>query len=90
MDNDELFTRVQALNSLLNKAQKSSDDANNLLKESLPLMLELLKEVRKDSKQTSLEDFPIEKSKVTDESIAPRLISELLTLEDIRKMLKED
>ena len=53
-------------------------------------MLELLKEVRKDSKQTSLEDFPIEKSKVTDESIAPRLISELLTLEDIRKMLKED
>ena len=99
MNKDELFDAVREINILIERAQRSANEANATLKQSLPLLKELLTATRNESTQMSLDEFTTEKGElspvingesVAKESIAPRLISELLTLEDVRKMIEED
>ena len=99
MNNDEIFDAVREINILVNKAQKNVNEANATLKQSLPLLKELLNTTRNQSTHMSLDEFTtksdellpvINGESVAKESIAPRLISELLTLEDVRKMIEED
>ena len=97
MENEEVFEAVRAINKLVLEAEKNVGIANKALQEVMPQLQELLDATRKKTTQSSLEDFPTEKSEksmedkeltVAKESIAPRLISELFALEDIRKMLE--
>jgi NAD kinase len=99
MNNDEIFGVVRQINTLVNNAQKNINEANATIKESLPLLKELLDNTRKQSTQTSLDEFAIKKGNITavkdvsivaKESAVSKLISERLTLEDIRKMLEGD
>tara|TARA_R110000751_G_scaffold73678_3_gene148965 strand:+ start:7108 stop:7413 length:306 start_codon:yes stop_codon:yes gene_type:complete len=99
MNKDELFDAVREVNILIEKAQRSVNEANATLKLSLPLMKELLNSARNESTQTSLDEFAtkgdelshvINGESVAKESIAPRLISELLSLDDVRKMIEGD
>jgi|TARA_R110000824_G_scaffold97206_3_gene232210 hypothetical protein len=99
MNKDELFDAVREINILIEGAQRNANEANATLKQSLPLLKELLNATRNESTQMSLDEFAtksdelspvINGESVAKESIAPRLISELLTLEDVRKMIEED
>ena len=99
MNQDEIFEAVRQINIRITKAKKMTDEANATLKESIPLLNELLEATRKQSTQTSLDDFATKMSgeKIEDkeltvvkESIAPRVLSELFTLDDLRKMILED
>ena len=99
MNNDEIFGAVRQINTLVNNAQKNINEANATIKESLPLLKELLDNTRQQSTQTSLDEFATKKGNITavkdvsivaKESAVSKLISERLTLEDIRKMLEGD
>jgi uncharacterized phage infection (PIP) family protein YhgE len=99
MNNDEIFGVVRQINTLVNNAQKNINEANATIKESLPLLKELLDNTRQQSTQTSLDEFATKKGNITavkdvsivaKESAVSKLISERLTLEDIRKMLEGD
>ena len=57
MNNDELFEAVREVNTLIIRAQKSANEANATLKQSLPLLEELLEAVRLQSTQRSLDEF---------------------------------
>ena len=98
MDDDEIFNRVRELNSAIVKAQRNVAEANSLLNETLPQLKELLDATRNKTRQTSLDEFTTEKSIITPvtniESLAKsnldsKLLSELFTLEDIRKMMED-
>mgnify|MGYP001471091625 FL=1 len=98
MDDDEIFNRVRELNSAIVKAQRNVAEANTLLNETLPQLKELLDATRNKTRQTSLDEFTTEKSIITPvtniESLAKsnldsKLLSELFTLEDIRKMMED-
>ena len=88
MNRDEMFTRIKTLNSGIEKAQKYIDEANKLLKESLPSLLELLESTRDASSQTSLSEFT-NKTEIPSNINAGIVAKELFTLEDINKMLME-
>ena len=98
MDDDEIFNRVRELNSAIVKAQRNVAEANSLLNETLPQLKELLDATRNKTRQTSLDEFTTEKSIITPviniESLAKstldsKVLSELFTLEDIRKMMED-
>ena len=57
MNNDEIFEAVKQINTLVNNAQKNINEANATIKESLPLLKELLDNTRQQSTQTSLDEF---------------------------------
>jgi methyl-accepting chemotaxis protein len=57
MNNDEIFAAVKQINTLVNNAQKNINEANATIKESLPLLKELLDTTRQQSTQTSLDEF---------------------------------
>ena len=80
------------------EAQKSADVANKALKEAKPLLQELLEATMKKTTQTSLDEFTTKSSSVNGLNmpvakrltVAPKRISEQLSLDDITKMLLED
>lgn len=98
MENEELFAAVREINKLMLEAQKSADVANKALKEAQPLLQELLDATRKRTTQTSLDEFATKSSSVNGlnvpiakrQTVALKPISELLSLDDISKMLLED
>ena len=99
MNKDELFDAVREVNVLIERVQRNVNSANKDLKDALPLLKELLNATRNESTQMSLDEFTTEKGElspvindgsIAKESIAPRLISELLSLDDVRKMIEED
>ena len=98
MENEELFAAVREINKLMLEAQKSADVANKALKEAQPLLQELLDATRKRTTQTSLDEFATKSSSVNGlnmpiakrQTVALKPISELLSLDDITKMLLED
>ena len=98
MKNEEVFAAVREINKLMLEAQKSADVANKALKEAKPLLQELLKATMKKTTQTSLDEFATKSSSVNGLNmpvakrltVAPKRISEQLSLDDITKMLLED
>ena len=99
MDEDEIFKAVKEVNSAIVKAQRNVDEANELLEDVIPVVKELVDATRKQTKQSSLDEFTHEKAILTDvkdiESLAKsnldsKLLSELFSLEDIRKMLGDN
>ena len=98
MENEDVFQAVREITKLMHEAKKSTDIANKALKEAEPLLQELLDATRKKTTQTSLDEFATKSSSINAQDIpvakrqtvAPKRISELLSLDDISKMLLED
>ena len=98
MDDDEIFNRVRELNSAIVKAQRNVKEANALLEDTLPQLKELLDATRNQTRQTSLDEFTAKKAILTTvkdiktlakSNLDSKLLSELFTLEDIRKMMED-
>ena len=83
MNNEEIYD-----------AQVKTQVANKALLEIEPMAIELLNATRKETTQTSLDEFGAKMNKsggpIAKETVAPKLVSELLSLDDITKMLLED
>ena len=71
-------------------------EANELLEDVLPVVKELVDATRKQTRQTSLDEFTTEKAILTTakdvkllakSNLDSKLLSELFSLEDIRKMM---
>ena len=98
MDNDEVFEAVREINKLMHEAKVKTDIANKALKDAEGLLKELLEATRKKTTQTSLDDFATKSSSdnglnvpvAKRQTVAHKRISELLSLDDISKMLLED
>ena len=97
MEKDELFEAVREINKLVVESERRVNDASVALKEALPLIQQVLDATRKQTTQSSLDEFDTQKSKVTaltneanlaKSNVASKMISELFALEDIRKMLE--
>ena len=97
MEKDELFESVREINKLVVESERRVNDASVALKEALPLIQQVLDATRKQTTQSSLDEFDTQKSKVTaltneanlaKSNVASKMISELFALEDIRKMLE--
>ena len=97
MEKDELFEAVREINKLVVESERRVNDASVALKEALPLIQQVLDATRKQTTQSSLDEFDTQKSKVTaltneanlaKSNGASKMISELFALEDIRKMLE--
>ena len=98
MDEDEIFNAVMKVNSAIVKAQRNVDEANNLLEDVIPVIRELVEATRKQTRQTSLDEFTAEKAILTTakdvkllakSNLDSKLLSELFSLEDIRKMMED-
>ena len=96
MDEDDIFDAVKKVNSAIVKAQRNVKEANELLEDVLPVVKELVDATRKQTRQTSLDEFTTEKAILTTakdvkllakSNLDSKLLSELFSLEDIRKML---
>ena len=70
MDNDELFQIVQKINKLTLEAKRSVEVATTALKELEPMLKELLDSTRKDTTQTSLDDFGKSNDIVADRTLS--------------------
>jgi len=81
MEDEEVFQAVREINKLMQEARVQTDTANKALKEADGLIKQLLDATRKKTSQTSLDEFATKSSSD---------ISELLTLDDITKMILED
>ena len=81
MDDEDVFQAVKEINKLMSEARVQTDIANKALKEADGLLKQLLDATRKKTTQSSLDDFATKSSSD---------ISELLTLDDITKMILED
>ena len=97
MEKDELFEAVREINKLVVESERRVNDASVALKEALPLIQQVLDATRKQTTQSSLDEFDTQKSRVTaltneanlaKSNVASKMISELFALEDIRKMLE--
>ena len=97
MEKDELFEAVREINKLVVESERRVNDASVALNEALPLIQQVLDATRKQTTQSSLDEFDTQKSKVTaltneanlaKSNVASKMISELFALEDIRKMLE--
>ena len=96
MNEDDIFDAVKKVNSAIVKAQRNVEKANELLEDVLPVVKELVDATRKQTRQTSLDEFTTEKAILTTakdvkllakSNLDSKLLSELFSLEDIRKML---
>tara|TARA_R100000008_G_C3477791_1_gene112261 strand:+ start:125 stop:427 length:303 start_codon:yes stop_codon:yes gene_type:complete len=96
MNEDDIFDAVKKVNSAIVKAQRNVEKANELLEDVLPVVKELVDATRKHTRQTSLDEFTTEKAILTTakdvkllakSNLDSKLLSELFSLEDIRKML---
>jgi len=81
MEDEEVFQAVREINKLMQEARVQTDTANKALKEADGLIKQLLDATRKKTSQSSLDEFATKSSSD---------ISELLTLDDITKMILED
>ena len=81
MEDEEVFQAVREINKLMQEARVQTDNANKALKEADGLIKQLLDATRKKTSQSSLDEFATKSSSD---------ISELLTLDDITKMILED
>ena len=99
MDEDDIFDAVKKVNSAIVKAQRNVEKANELLEDVLPVVKELVDATRKQTRQTSLDEFTAEKAILTTakdvkllakSNLDSKLLSELFSLEDIRKMLGDN
>ncbi|QDP57051.1 MAG: hypothetical protein GOVbin1782_58 [Prokaryotic dsDNA virus sp.] len=98
MDDDDVFEAVREINKLMHEAKVKTDIANKALKDAEGLLKELLDATRKKTTQTSLDDFATKSSSdnglnvpvAKRQTVAHKRISELLSLDDISKMLLED
>ena len=81
MEDEDVFQAVRAINKLMHEAKVQTDIANKALKEADGLIKQLLDATRKKTSQSSLDDFATKSSSD---------IRELLTLDDITKMILED
>ena len=99
MNEDEIFKAVKEVNSAIVKAQRNVKEANELLEDVLPVVKELVDATRKRTRQTSLDEFTAEKAILTTvkdvellakSNLDSKLLSELFSLEDIRKMLGDN
>ena len=98
MEDEEVFQAVREINKLMHEAKVKTDIANKALKDAEGLLKELLEATRKKTTQTSLDDFATKSSSdnglnmpvAKRQTVAPKRISELLSLDDITKMLLED
>ena len=98
MEDEEVFQAVREINKLMQEARVQTDTANKALKEADGLLKQLLDATRKKTSQSSLDDFATKSSSVNGlnvpvakrQTVAPKRISELLTLDDITKMILED
>ena len=96
MNEDDIFDAVKKVNSAIVKAQRNVKEANELLEDVLPVVKELVDATRKQTRQTSLDEFTTEKAILTTakdvkllakSNLDSKLLSELFSLEDIRKMM---
>tara|TARA_R100001463_G_scaffold37592_2_gene80704 strand:- start:332 stop:631 length:300 start_codon:yes stop_codon:yes gene_type:complete len=96
MDEEEIFNAVMKVNSAIVKAQRNVDEANNLLEDVIPVIRELVEATRKQTRQTSLDEFSAEKAVLTTvkdvellakSNLDSKLLSELFSLKDIQKMM---
>lgn len=98
MEDEEVFQAVREINKLMHEAKVKTDIANKALKDAEGLLKELLEATRKKTTQTSLDDFATKSSSdnglnvpvAKRQTVAHKRISELLSLDDITKMLLED
>ena len=98
MEDEEVFQAVREINKLMHEAKVKTDIANKALKDAEGLLKELLEATRKKTTQTSLDDFATKSSSdnglnvpvAKRQTVAHKRISELLSLDDISKMLLED
>tara|TARA_Y100000114_G_scaffold73680_2_gene67539 strand:+ start:1005 stop:1301 length:297 start_codon:yes stop_codon:yes gene_type:complete len=98
MDDNDVFEAVREINKLMHEAKVKTDIANKALKDAEGLLKELLDATRKKTTQTSLDDFATKSSSdnglnvpvAKRQTVAHKRISELLSLDDISKMLLED
>jgi hypothetical protein len=81
MEDEDVFQAVREINKLMSEARVQTDNANKALKEADGLLKQLLDATRKKTSQSSLDDFATKSSSD---------IKELLTLDDITKMILED
>jgi len=81
MEDEEVFQAVREINKLMQEARVQTDNANKALKEADGLIKQLLDATRKKTSQSSLDEFATKSSSD---------IRELLTLDDITKMILED
>ena len=90
-----MFNNLKELNIAITKAAKMTAEANALLTQSLPQLKELMDSARKETTQTSLDQFYTEKGEIKDvkaeDLIAKneKLSGELIPLEVIRQMLND-
>ena len=98
MNEDEIFKAVMKVNSAIVKAQRNVAEANELLQDVKQVVKELIDATRNQTRQTSLDEFTAKKAILTTakdiETLAKsnldsKLLSELFTLEDIRKMMED-
>ena len=98
MNEDEIFKAVMKVNSAIVKAQRNVAEANELLQDVKPVVKELIDATRNQTRQTSLDEITAKKAILTTskdiETLAKsnldsKLLSELFTLEDIRKMMED-
>ena len=80
MDNDELFQVVQKINKLTLEAKRSVEVATTALKELEPMLKELLDSTRKDTTQTSLDDFSKSNDIVADRTLSDSVADKNNTL----------
>ena len=98
MEDEEVFQAVREINKLMHEAKVKTNIANKALKDAEGLLKELLEATRKKTTQTSLDDFATKSSSdnglnvpvAKRQTVAHKRISELLSLDDITKMLLED
>ena len=96
MNEDDIFDAVKKVNSAIVKAQRNVKEANELLEDVLPVVKELVDATRKQTRQTSLDEFTTEKAILTTakdvkllakSNLDSKLLSELFSLKDIQKMM---